>query len=179
MKRTSQSVLAMLLFSTAEAVQLRDLGATVQEQMVLLNQHNQFVFDQGSELVQLSQDDLDDSDVAAFSFDMSNKADEFKTLGQIQIEKKEAEEKKAKEEKRKKEEKIKAEKKKKEEQAKAEKKKQEIIKRQKEMAKKEQEERDKREKEIDESLHIDKNGKHMAQLAEDTSVMKAYSLAIA
>jgi hypothetical protein len=31
--------------------------------------------------VQLNQDDLDDSDIAAFSMDMETKADEFKTLG--------------------------------------------------------------------------------------------------
>lgn len=39
-------------------------------------------FDQPHELIQLGQDDLDDTDIAAFSMDMSTKADDFKTLGQ-------------------------------------------------------------------------------------------------
>ena len=35
----------------------------------------------------LRQDDLDDMDIAAFSADMTDKADSFKTLGQQNIEK--------------------------------------------------------------------------------------------
>lgn len=36
----------------------------------------------------MQQDDLDDGDVAAFSLNMVNEADEFKTLGMVEEEKK-------------------------------------------------------------------------------------------
>jgi len=57
----------------------------------------------------LTQDDLDDSDIAAFSFDMQNKADEFKTIGMQKIEKEEDEKRKVEAAKKAEEEKAKKE----------------------------------------------------------------------
>ena len=62
----------------------------------------------------MTQDDLDDSDIAAFSMDMQNKADDFKTLGQQKIEKEEDEKRKVEAAKKAAEEKAKKEKLKKE-----------------------------------------------------------------
>lgn len=57
----------------------------------------------------MTQDDLDDSDIAAFSFDMQNKADEFKTIGMQKIEKEEDEKRKVEAAKKAEEEKAKKE----------------------------------------------------------------------
>ena len=46
------------------------------------------------QLVAIRSDDLDDSDIAAYSMDVTEQAEDFKTLGQINEEKVEAEKKK-------------------------------------------------------------------------------------
>ena len=89
------------------------------------------------ELVQLNQDDLDDTDIAAFSMDMSTKAEDFKTLGQQKIEKEEELRKKKEDEEKAAEEKARLEKKKKEEAEKKAKTMEAAKKRAAEMAKKE------------------------------------------
>ncbi len=57
---------------------------------------------------------MDDTDIAAFSMDMTSKADDFKTLGQVKIEKEEEAQKKKDAAKRAAEQKAKMEKKKRE-----------------------------------------------------------------
>lgn len=52
----------------------------------------------------LSSDDLDDMDIAAYSADVEQQADDFKTLGQLNIEKDEAAKKKKEQEAKEKEE---------------------------------------------------------------------------
>lgn len=44
-----------------------------------------------AEFVMLRQDDLDDSDIAAFTEDMTEKADNYKTLAQQEVERKQKE----------------------------------------------------------------------------------------
>jgi hypothetical protein len=61
-------------------------------------------------LLQLSQDDLDDTDIAAFSMDMQDKAEDYKTLGQQKLEKQEEEQRKKEQAKKAAEEKVRKEK---------------------------------------------------------------------
>lgn len=61
-------------------------------------------------MLQLSQDDLDDTDIAAFSMDMQDKAEDYKTLGQQKLEKQEEEQRKKEQAKKAAEEKVRKEK---------------------------------------------------------------------
>lgn len=182
----SKAALAFLLMNACSATNLRSFNkeSLMQQEIISLNNFNENRFrhatfarlndHQPHELVQIGQDDLDDTDIAAFSMDMSTKADDFKTLGEQKIEKQEEEQKKKEEAKKAAAEKARLAKKKKEDELKKKKAEEAAKKRKAEMEKKEKEERDKRDKEINEQLKMEAK-----QIPDDPQVMKAYSLAIA
>ena len=90
----SKAALAFILMNACSATNLRTFTkeSLMQQEIISLNNFNENRFRQASfarfserqphELVQIGQDDLDDTDIAAFSMDMSSKADDFKTLGE-------------------------------------------------------------------------------------------------